>query len=54
MLSFSHLCKKLYCYADETGQDTKGAFFLVAVVITPKASVAAIKKQLEEIERYSA
>lgn len=25
---------KLYCYVDETGQDTKGIFFLVALVIT--------------------
>ena len=25
---------KLYCYVDETGQDTKGTFFIVAVVIT--------------------
>ena len=45
--------QKLYCYADETGQDTKGAFFLVAVVITPKASVVVIEKQLEEIEQQS-
>lgn len=26
--------RKLYCYVDETGQDTKGQFFLVAVVLT--------------------
>src|SRR5260221_644380 len=26
--------QKLYCYVDETGQDTEGAFFLVSVVIT--------------------
>lgn len=25
---------KLYCYVDETGQDTEGTFFLVALVIT--------------------
>ena len=25
--------QKLYCYVDETGQDTEGRFFLVAVVI---------------------
>lgn len=28
--------QKLYCYVDETGQDTKGRFFLVAIVITGK------------------
>ena len=26
--------QKLYCYVDETGQDTAGEFFLVSVVIT--------------------
>lgn len=26
--------QKLYCYVDETGQDTKGQFFLVCLVIT--------------------
>jgi hypothetical protein len=26
--------QKLYCYVDETGQDTKGDLFLVALVIT--------------------
>jgi Protein of unknown function (DUF3800) len=26
--------KKLYCYVDETGQDTEGEFFLVALVVT--------------------
>jgi len=25
--------QKLYCYVDETGQDTKGRLFLVAVVV---------------------
>jgi hypothetical protein len=28
--------QKLYCYVDETGQDTEGAFFLVALVLTSK------------------
>src|SRR5258708_36108466 len=26
--------QKLYCYVDETGQDTKGELFLVALVVT--------------------
>lgn len=25
--------QKLYCYVDETGQDTQGAFFLVSAVV---------------------
>ena len=28
--------QKLYCYVDETGQDTKGAFFIVALVLINK------------------
>lgn len=28
--------QKIYCYVDETGQDTKGQFFLVSVIITGK------------------
>lgn len=28
--------KKIYCYVDETGQDTKGKLFLVSVVLTDK------------------
>src|SRR4030043_82850 len=28
--------QKIYCYADETGQDTKGKFFLVSVIVTEK------------------
>ncbi len=26
--------KKLYCYVDESGQDTKGDIFVVSVVVT--------------------
>jgi len=36
--------QKLYCYVDETGQDTKGDWFLVAVVI-----VADKKDEIEKI-----
>jgi Protein of unknown function (DUF3800) len=28
--------QKLYCYVDESGQDTEGRLFLVAVVVTPE------------------
>ena len=34
--------KKLYCYVDESGQHTEGAYFLVSVVI-----VAEERDQLE-------
>ncbi len=42
--------QKIYCYVDETGQDTKGEFFLVSVVIAKDERDNLIEK-LEEIER---
>lgn len=45
--------KKLYCYIDETGQDTGVELFIVAVVIT-ETNRDQIIKQLEEIEKSSA
>ena len=44
------LARKLYCYVDETGQHTKGDFFLVAVV-TVGENRDALRAGLEEIER---
>ena len=41
--------QKLYCYVDESGQDTEGRFFLVAVVITGN-SRDELQQKLEEIE----
>lgn len=43
---------KLYCYVDETGQDTKGELFIVSVIIA-KEDRTDIIKTLEEIERSS-
>jgi hypothetical protein len=28
--------QKLYCFVDETGQDTSGRLFIVSVVVAPK------------------
>lgn len=42
--------QKLYCYVDETGQDTKGQFFLVAVIILGQER-EELKKDLERIEQ---
>ncbi len=42
--------QRLYCYVDETGQDTKGQFFLVSVVITGRER-DELKIKLEKIER---
>lgn len=44
--------QKLYCYVDETGQDTHGAFFLVAVVIAAEER-ERLQVALEQIEQQS-
>ena len=44
--------QKLYCYVDETGQDTKGRLFLVSVVI-PEKEREFLKAKLETIEKKS-
>ena len=41
---------KLYCYVDETGQDTKGELFLVAVVLREITTLELLEKKLEKIE----
>jgi len=41
---------KLYCYIDETGQDTLGAFFIVAIVVTDDQQ-HELEKSLEAIEQ---
>jgi len=41
---------KLYCYADETGLDTKGEFFLVSVVALEGELREAAEASLERIE----
>ena len=43
----------LYCYVDETGQDTKGRIFLVAVVIAEGGARAELEGQLLAIEEES-
>lgn len=41
---------KLYCYVDETGQDTLGRFFIVAIVVTDNQQ-HELEKSLEAIEK---
>lgn len=45
--------QKLYCYVDETGQDTKGKFFLVSVIIIEKSVRDEVNARLIEIEKKS-
>lgn len=44
--------QKIYCYVDETGQDTKGALFLVALVMVTKER-GDLRKLLRQIEKRS-
>lgn len=42
--------QKLYCYVDETGQDTEGAMFLVSIVLTDaeRERLARLFLEIEE------
>lgn len=42
--------QKLYCFVDETGQDTEGNLFLVAVVLKEIGQLESLKIKLEKIE----
>ena len=42
--------QKIYCYVDETGQDTLGEFFIVSVVVTD-AEREELRDQLGELEQ---
>lgn len=44
--------QKLYCYVDESGQDTLGKFFIVSVIIT-EVEREVLEKELEELEKFS-
>ena len=45
--------QKLYCFVDETGQDTKGKFFLVAVVLKGVEDLETLQEKLTEIEKLT-
>jgi Protein of unknown function (DUF3800) len=44
--------QKLYCFVDETGQDTKGELFLVSVIVTAE-EYDRVNQVLLEIEQQS-
>lgn len=44
---------KLYCYVDETGQDTNGKFFLVAIVLKEQQEIETLEKRLFSAEQSS-
>ncbi len=43
------MIKKLYCYVDETGQDTQGELFIVSVAVTEERD--SLRQLCETIER---
>lgn len=45
--------QKLYCYVDETGQDTEGKLFLVTIVLKEIDQLEFLERKLEEIEKRS-
>jgi len=45
-------CRKFFCYVDETGQDTRGELFIVAVVIAGQER-DQLRQACEDIERDS-
>lgn len=45
--------QKLYCYADETGQDTEGKVFLVSTIVLEKDVKKELKEKLLSIEKNS-
>jgi len=44
--------QKLYCYVDESGQDTEGRLFLVSVLLT-SSEREGLRGRLREIEQTS-
>lgn len=45
--------KKLYCFVDETGQDTQGKLFLVAIILTDIEALSTLESELLDIELLS-
>lgn len=43
--------QKLYCYVDETGQDTKGKLFLVTVVLKGQEDLESLREKLNQVEK---
>lgn len=42
---------KLYCYVDETGQDTEGRLFLVVIILKQKEQLMRLQEELNKIEK---
>lgn len=47
------LTQKLYCFVDETGQDTAGKLFLVAIVLKEVNQLESLERKLEGTEKRS-
>lgn len=44
---------KLYCFVDESGQDTKGELFLVAVILHDTTNLISLENKLELLEKIT-
>ena len=44
--------KKIYCFVDETGQDTNGKLFIVSIVLS-EGEIDKLEKRIERIEKLS-
>ncbi|MBI1924516.1 DUF3800 domain-containing protein [Candidatus Poribacteria bacterium] len=45
--------EKLFCYIDESGQDTERVYFIVAVVISDQQAIQGLGRTLEQIEQQT-
>lgn len=45
--------RKLCFYVDESGQETRGEFFLVSVVVSPAQHLESLRERLVQLERLS-
>lgn len=52
MKPMSQETKKIYCYVDETGQDTMGTLFLVSIIVA-EGEHDSLREKLQEIEHAS-
>lgn len=44
---------KLYCFVDESGQDTKGELFLVAIILHDTTNLILLEDKLELLEKQT-
>ncbi|MDR3559069.1 MAG: DUF3800 domain-containing protein [Candidatus Pacebacteria bacterium] len=53
MIPYQTKSKKLYVYVDESGQDTRGRFFLVSIIISEKETLEELRSKITALEKDS-